>query len=180
MHSVRSGARGRGHRGRGSGRVVRDAARRSWKRVSRGLHPGRAFQANAARKRRAAALRSSNAPTAARTSSAREAFNLVLEKYEGEEFGSLVAQSAEQPRRGAWRAPVPSCAPARRLRQHPPLRRAGAALPGAPTPSTSLASPARPAGTSCSATGSHMNNEPTATQLGKPREPTPDEAAGMA
>ena len=25
-----------------------------------------------------------------------------------------------------------------------------------------------------------MNNEPNATQLGKPREPTPDEAAGMA
>src|SRR5579859_231372 len=31
---------------------------------------------------------------------AREAFNLVLEKYEGQEFGSLVAQSADPSRRG--------------------------------------------------------------------------------
>src|ERR1700722_10145048 len=37
---------------------------------------------------------------------AREAFNWVLEKYEGQEFGSLVAQASEQTRRGGGEPPV--------------------------------------------------------------------------
>jgi hypothetical protein len=51
---------------------------------------------------------------------AREAFNGVLEKYEGQEFGSLVTQAAEQARRGDGEPPVRH---ARRLSEaaHAPL-----------------------------------------------------------
>jgi hypothetical protein len=37
---------------------------------------------------------------------AREAFNVVLEKYEGQEFGSLIAPAAEQSRRGDGEPPL--------------------------------------------------------------------------